>query len=137
MKRLYLIAGAASLAAFTTTAIAATPLAPLAGSEIRRDVSYAPWHRYEVLRLNADGTFSGNYEARRPTIRGKGEVRSGLMSGRWSVENGQLCLVGAGLLDAGRNCYRLTKGGFSKRQWSATNTRTGDVWQFFVYPRGN
>ena len=133
MRTILLAAAAAILATFSHASAASR--AELAGSEIRRSASLAPWMRYEVLHLKADGSFEGNYESARP-IR-HGEVRrSGDLQGRWTLHDGELCLEGRNLAHPGRNCYRLKKGGYSKNQWSGLNTRTGDVWQFFLYPRG-
>ena len=136
MHRLFF--AAAGIAAVMSAAQAAAPPRDiLAGGQVRRNVSLAPWTRYEVINLNPDGTFSGNFQSQRPTVRGKPETRSGPVSGRWSVAGDQLCFEGTGLLYEGKNCYRMTKSGRSTREYSGTHMRTGDVWQFFVYPRGS
>jgi hypothetical protein len=135
--RTILFAAAAATVFATTAHAAAPPHAMLAGSELRRNVEFGGIQRHEVMHLAPDGTFTGNYETLRPVTRGSAERRSGAIRGRWSLEGGVICFQGVGLEYRGRNCYRLTKGGFSKRQWSGANTRTGDVWQFFVYPRGS
>ena len=131
------VVAVAGVAAMLSVAQAAPPPREvLAGSQIRRNVSLAPWTRHEVINLTPDGRFSGNFQSHRPTVRGGGDGRRGNLSGRWSIEQGQLCFEGSGLLHKGKNCYRLTKSGYSAREYSATHSRTGDVWQFFIYPSG-
>ncbi|HUT51726.1 MAG TPA: hypothetical protein VM325_20545 [Alphaproteobacteria bacterium] len=136
MKKILFAVAITSLAVTTANA-AAPPSDLLAGSEIRRNVEFGGIQRYEVLRLAPDGSFTGVYETTRPVARGSEERRTGAVRGRWSLEGGALCFEGSGLEYAGRNCYRLSHGGYSKRQWSGVNVRTGDIWQFFIYPRGS
>jgi len=130
---------AAATACLTVSAAqaAAPPRVVLEGSEVRRNVEFGGIRRYEVLRLAPDGSFTGVYETTRPVARGSAERRAGAVRGRWSIEDGALCFEGSGLEYTGRNCYRLSRGGYSKRQWSGVNERTGDIWQFFIYPRGS
>jgi len=109
----------------------------LAGGEIRRNVEFSGIRRYEVLKLAPDGTFTGVFEKSRHIDRLSVVTRSGSMRGRWSLEGGELCFEGGGLEYQGRSCYRLTKGGYSKNEWSGIQTSRGDVWQFFVYPPSN
>jgi len=135
--RMILLAAAAAVVLATTAHAASPPRAIFDGAELHRNLDTGDLRRFEVLRLSPDGTFTGNYESRRPVIRGSAERRAGPMRGRWSLHGGEICFEGVGLEYRGRNCYRLTKGGYSKRQWSGINTGTGDVWQFFVYPRGS
>ncbi|MDH3234630.1 MAG: hypothetical protein OEQ29_14015 [Alphaproteobacteria bacterium] len=136
MKTIVLAVAAAGLAA-TTAFAAVPPRDALVGSEIRRNVEFGGIQRYEVLRLAPDGSFTGVYETTRPVTRGSAERHAGGVRGRWSLKGDALCFEGKGLEYAGVNCYRLSKGGYSKRQWSGVNERTGDVWQFFIYPRGS
>ena len=89
-----------------------------------------------MLQLAPDGTLTGVYERTRPTIRGSAEYQSGTIQGRWSLTGGELCFEGAGLEYAGRSCFKLSKGGYSKNEWAGTESGSGDVWQFFVYPAG-
>ncbi len=106
----------------------------LSGSEIRRDASIGFFRRYEVLRLDPNGTLSGNYESTRPVTRGKKERLIGDIRGRWSFEAGKLCFDGRGLEYKGRSCYAITRHGYSDKEYSGTHDRTGDVWRFFIYP---
>ncbi len=59
----------------------------------------------------------------------------GAMRGRWSLKVDAICFQGSGLEYGSQSCYRLTKAKFAKEQWSGTNMKTGDIWQFFIYPR--
>ncbi len=130
---LTLVAAGAVLSAAAQAA--APSRAMLAGSEVRRDYTNGAWHRYEVLQLKADGTFSGNYENSRPVTRGSFYRLSGAISGRWSLDGDVLCFEDSGLEYHGRNCYKLTKGGYSAQEYVGTHAGNGDVWRFFVYPR--
>ena len=106
----------------------------LSGSEIRRDATIGFFRRYEVLRLDPNGTLSGNYESIRPVTRGTQERLVGDIRGRWSFEAGKLCFEGSGLGYKGRSCYAITRHGYSDKEYSGTHDRTGDVWRFFIYP---
>ena len=121
-----------------STVAAAEEAAPtrslLSGSEIRRDATIGFWRRYEVLRLEPNGTFTGNYESTRPVTQGNHERLVGEISGRWSLEGGKLCFEGSGLEYRGRSCYAITLSGYSDKQYSGTHSRTGDIWRFFIYP---
>lgn len=134
-----LILGFAVAGAMATGADAAQAIQPtrslLSGSEIRRNAVIGFWQRYEVLRLEPNGTLSGNYESTRPVNQGNQERRVGGITGRWSFEGGKLCFAGSGLEYRGRSCYALTKGGYSDKEYSATHERTGDIWRFFIYPQ--
>ena len=119
----------------TAAAEASEPTrAMLSGSEVRRNATIGFFQRYEVLRLNSDGTFSGNYESKRPIRMGEYERHVGNMKGRWSFGAGKLCLEGSGLEYRGRSCYAITRHGYSDKEYSGTHNRTGDVWRFFIYP---
>ena len=84
--------------------------------------------RYEVLRLDPNGTFAGNGENTRPVTRGKHERRVGDLRGRWGFEAGKLCFEGSGLEYIGRSCYAITRNKYSDKEYSGTHDRTGDVW---------
>ena len=130
------LVAAAGTALMLSAAPAAAQLEAMGGGgEIRRNADFGGESRYEVLKLSSNGTFSGNYESRRPGIRGVDVVRMGNVSGRWSLQGNTLCFEGTGLVNPGRNCYALTKGGFSARQYAGSHTQTGQVWQFFLYPQ--
>jgi len=121
-----------------TNAYADPPtLGMLQGSEVRMSVDFGGLNRSEVLHLHPDGTFSGNYERRRPVTRGSWESWTGSMNGRWSYAGDELCFEGRGLEYRGRSCYRLTKSNYSPRQWYGAHSGTGDIWSVFVYPRGS
>lgn len=59
------------------------------------------------------------------------------MKGRWSLNGEAICFQGSGLEYGGQSCYRLTKAKYAKQQWSGTNMKTGDVWQFFIHPQAD
>lgn len=121
---------------FTASAgiAAAPPREAIAGGELRRNAEFGGIERYEVLRLAADGTFTGVFEMSRPVARGSAETWSGPMRGRWTLEGSIICFEGSGLEYRGRSCYALTKSGGGPNQWSGVHARTGDVWQFFFSP---
>jgi len=127
-----IILAAAAATALTSTAQAAPSRAALEYSEIRRSAIVGQYRRSEVIQLAPDGTFSGIYHAKRHIARGI-ERRNGVMKGRWSLKGNAICFEGSGLEYDGQNCYRLTKAKHTKEQWSGTNMKTGNVWQFFVY----
>ena len=136
MKRILLTALAAAVAVSAATAQAAVP--PLEelfnGSEVRRNVSFGWERRSDVIRLLPDGSVTGNFEVSRKVSRGRSFRYSGTVRGRWTVENGRLCLEGEGLRYRGPNCYAISKGKYSANEYSGLDTRTGDVWEIFVYP---
>jgi hypothetical protein len=132
--RTILLAAIATILTATATHAAPPPRAMLEGSEIRRNATFGGIQRYEVLQLAPDGTFTGVYQKSRPVARGSAETWSGAVRGRWSFDGDELCFEGSGLEYAGRNCYRLTKGGYARNEWSGIHGRSGDVWQFFIYP---
>jgi len=134
MRTILLSATAAVALATTIHATQAAQLrATLDGSEIQRSSSFGFFKRSEVIRLAPDGSFTGTYQSRRPTLQGGYERREGAMQGRWTLQGETICFSGSGLEHAGQNCSRLTKGRHADREWSATDTRTGDIWEFFVY----
>jgi hypothetical protein len=135
--RTFLFAAAAALITATAHGVAAAPARDaIAGGEIRRNAEFGGIERYEVLRLAADGTFTGYYEKMRPVTRGSAETWSGAMRGRWSLEGSVICFEGVGLEYRGRSCYTLTKAGVGANQWAGTHAQSGDVWQFFFSPPG-
>lgn len=131
MRTIILSAAVAAVLAYP--AHAAPPRSALEGSEVHRSARVGQFTRSEVIRLAPDGTFTGVYHSRRPTMQGGYDRRQGTMRGRWSLQGDALCLTGSGLADAGQNCFRLSKSNSTERHWSAADTRTGDVWQVFVY----
>jgi hypothetical protein len=133
--RTILLAATATVLAAVAAHAAPPPRALIENSEIRRNVEFGSIQRYEVLQLAPDGTFTGVYQMSRPVARGSAETWSGPIRGRWSFDGGELCFEGTGLEYTGRSCYRLTKGGYGKTEWSGIHSRTGDVWQFFISPR--
>jgi hypothetical protein len=133
--RTILLAAIATFLAATAAHAAPPPRALIENSEIRRNASFGGIERYEVLQLSPNGTFTGVFEKTRPVARGSAETWSGSMRGRWSFDGDVLCFEGIGLEYTGRSCYRLTKGGYGKTEWSGIHSRTGDVWQFFISPR--
>lgn len=106
------------------------------GGEIRLSTSYGWERRAEVLQLRPDGTVSGVYETSRQIMRGNTYRRSGHVAGRWRLEAGRLCVEGKGFAQPGRNCYAVTKSGYSEREFSGVEETTGQIWQMFIYPGG-
>ena len=133
------VAAAAALSAIGGAASASIP-APLEaivpGSEIRRNTTFGDEWRSEVLKLHKDGTVTGVYQIRRSTLRaGAVEMREGRIYGTWTVEYGKLCFYGKGFAQKYKNCFHVAKRYGSKKEYSAINVRTGDVWKTFIYPR--
>jgi len=133
--RVFFLAFAVSGAMLAAVQAAELSRPLLSGSEIRRNATIGFWQRYEVLQLDPNGTFTGNYESTRPVTQGLQDRRVGAIRGKWSFRAGKLCLEGSGLEYKGRSCYALTRNGYSGNEYSATHERTGDVWRFFIYPR--
>lgn len=133
--RTILLAAIATILTAVAGHAAPPPRALVEDSEIRRNAVFGGIERYEVLQLAPDGTFTGVYQKSRPVTRGSAETWSGSMRGRWSFDSDELCFEGIGLEYTGRSCYRLTKSGYGKNEWSGIQSRTGDVWQFFISPR--
>ena len=104
-------------------------------SEIQRNASITPLRRFELLRLEPDGTFTGSWERWTPSAEGRGALQSGALRGRWNVAGNTLCFEGQGLEYRGRSCYRITKSGPGRTEYAGTHTRTGDLWQMFISPR--
>ena len=128
---------AAVLTALPTAGALTQTRAMLAGSELRRNIDFGGLDRYEVMSLNPDGTFFGNFTTRRSVRHGEYEERRGEVRGRWGLEGKTLCFEGTGLEYRGRSCFALSKSGYSVREYAGVHTRTGDIWQFFIYPRGS
>lgn len=107
----------------------------LPGSEIRRNAKLTLGHRFDVLKLHADHTVRGNwrleYDVHFPS--GGGHILEGGVNGEWSWQNGKLCLFGYGMEHPGQQCYSLSPKGGGK-QYTMTNSTTGQVWEMFFYP---
>ena len=127
----------AIVAAFSGPAFGQVELAELTvGGEVRLSTSYGWEHRADVWRLNADGTLSGVYEtSREASPRGSFYRHSGAVSGRWRLEGSRLCVEGTGFERPGRNCYSMSKGSHSEREFAGAHEQTGQIWHMFIYPR--
>jgi len=135
--RKFLLGAALAAATFATPALA-TPTVELdtliPGSEVRRSISFGDEMRADVIKLNPNGTVTGNFEITRSGLKYGGvEHRQGQIVGTWTVERGSLCIQGRGLEYAHKSCYRITKKHGSRHEYAATDTRTGDIWQMFIY----
>lgn len=108
----------------------------LAGSELQRNARHGSTMRYDLWRLNADGSLTGNYRTERPAQRGSYYTVEGPVSGTWRAEDGTLCVEGTGFEAPGRICYAVRKGGYGRNEYVATNVDTGFRWQMFIYPEG-
>jgi len=104
-------------------------------SEIQRNASLNPLVRFELLRLEPDGTFTGSWERWTPSNSGRGSLQSGALNGQWNVKGNTLCFEGTGLEYRGRSCYRVAKNGPGRTEYAGTHLRTGDIWQMFITPR--
>ena len=128
---------AVAASALAAPAMASAPIALdqlLPGSEVRRSIRFGDELRDDVLKLNPDGTVTGNWQVTRGSFRyGGSEFRQGRILGTWTLVNGALCIRGTGLPYKFGSCYSVTKKFGSKREFAATNVRTGDVWQMFIY----
>lgn len=128
---------AVAASALAAPAMASAPIALdqlLPGSEVRRSIRFGGELRDDVMKLNPDGTVSGNYQITRDSVGyGGTEHRQGRIFGTWTLVNGTLCIQGTGLPYKRTSCYAITKTYGSKREFAATNVRTGDVWKMFIY----
>ncbi len=128
---------AVAASALAAPAMASAPVALeqlLPGSEVRRSIRFGSELRDDVLKLNPDGTVTGNWQVTRG-VSGYGgtEHRQGRINGYWTLVNGTLCIQGTGLPYKHGSCFSITKTHGSKREFAATNVRTGDVWKMFIY----
>ncbi len=105
----------------------------LKGSKIYLNARDGSEMLYNVWRLSADGTMTGNYRIVRPVIRGGRYVQSGNVTGTWAVDNGTLCVDTQGMKTPGRICYDVSKGGFAKNEFVAVDKSSGFRWQVFIY----
>jgi hypothetical protein len=136
MSRLALAAAAVAIS-LAAPAAASSPsaLVELPGSEVRRSTTHGDERREEVLHLHTNGRLTGNYQVTRSNLIGGGvEFRQGKIFGRWRIVSGQLCITGRGLSEGHRTCYRVDEARGGKREFAATNVRTGEIWQMFIYP---
>ena len=128
---------AVAASALAAPAMASAPIALdqlLPGSEVRRTIRFGGELRDDVLKLKPDGTVTGSWLITRGTLhRGGTEHRQGRILGTWNLVNGSLCIQGTGLPYKHGSCYNITKKYGSKREFAATNVRTGDVWKMFIY----
>ena len=130
----------AAIAAFglaTPAAAASSPaaLVDLPGSEVRRSTNQGDERREEVLQLHGNGRLTGNYQVTRSNLQGGGvEFRQGDIRGSWRIVGQRLCIAGSGLSEGRMTCYRVSEAGVGKRQFAATNVRTGEIWEMFIYP---
>jgi len=128
---------AVAASALAAPAMASAPIALdqlLPGSEVRRSIRFGGELRDDVMKLKPDGTVTGNWQITRGTIGyGGPEFRQGRILGTWTLINGALCIQGTGLPYKQGSCYAITKTPGSKREFAATNVRTGDIWQMFIY----
>lgn len=127
---------AVAASALAAPAMASAPIALdqlLPGSEVRRSIRFGGELRDDVIKLNPDGTVTGNWQVTRGVSRSGTEHRQGRIHGTWNLVNGTLCIQGTGLPYTHGSCYSITKTHGSKREFAATNVRTGDVWKMFIY----
>lgn len=108
----------------------------LSGSEVRRSSGGGGDSRYDVWRLDPDGTLSGNYLTEYRARSKGGWAAEGQVMGRWSVENEALCIEGRGLEFTGKKCYRITlmEAAGARNRYAAANVADGDSWELYVYP---
>lgn len=142
MRKIILAAAVASVA---VSGLAAPVLASphedesfgafIAGSEVRRNIRHGDQWRNDVLKFHPDGTVTGNYQIRRDQLaHHANEFREGRIYGRWSIEGGALCVFGHGFEYRHKTCYGISKKYGSRREFAATDLRTGEIWQMFIYP---
>ncbi len=127
---------AVAASALAAPAMASAPIALdqlLPGSEVRRSIRFGGELRDDVIKLNPDGTVTGNWQVTRGVSHYGTEHRQGRIHGTWNLVNGTLCIQGTGLPYKHGSCYSITKAHGSKREFAATNVRTGDVWKMFIY----
>lgn len=110
-------------------ALADSTAIDLAGSEIRRTSGGGGDTRYDVWRLSADGSLTGNYQIEYRTKSQGGYAVDGPVAGRWSLDNGTLCVEGSGLA---RSCYRIERTASSDPSRSFRAVGDG---QLYIYPR--
>jgi len=135
MQKLVLAAVAALGLAAPAAASSPSALVDLPGSEVRRSTMQGDERREEVLHLHTNGRLSGNYQVTRSTVIGGGVVfRHGNIHGRWRIVGNRLCIAGAGLSEGPRTCYHVAATPGGRRQFAATNVRTGEIWQMFIFP---
>lgn len=129
------IAVAASALAVPAMAAAPIPLDQLLpASEVRRSIRFGGEMREDVLKLNPDGSVTGNWQiTREVSLAGGTEHRQGRIRGTWNLVNGTFCIQGTGLPYRRVSCFAITKTHGSKREFAAINVRTGDVWAMFIY----
>jgi len=110
----------------------------LSGAELRRGPSEGGDRRYDVWRLNADGSFAGSFTIEHNTWSANGYSEHGAVDGRWRLADGQLCVAGRGLERAGEICFTMepTGGTDLTLQYRATDTATGRRWPVFVSRTG-
>ena len=115
--------------------------ARLAGAELHRNAKLTLGLREEIWRLHANHTLRGNYrlhyDVHFPS--GGGQLIEGGVNGEWAWDNGRLCVRGYGIEHPGRQCYTIAPKGSastSRREYTMTNVGTGQVWQMFLYKRG-
>lgn len=131
------LAAAVAALSYTAPAMAssAAALVDLPGSEVRRSTTHGDERRDEVLQLHTNGRLTGNFQVTRSNLPGGGIWhRQGSIHGKWTIAGGKLCIAGSGLSEGPRTCYNITKSHMGKRQFAATNLRTGEIWQMFVFP---
>jgi hypothetical protein len=136
MHKIVLAAAVAALSV-TMPAKASSPsaLVDLPGSEVRRSTTHGDERREEVLHLHGNGRLTGNYQVTRSSLLGGGvEFRQGRIHGRWRIVGDRLCIAGVGLSEGHRTCYHVAEAGRGRRQFAATNVRTGEIWQMFIFP---
>ncbi|MHA1538074.1 MAG: hypothetical protein ACTSUD_11010 [Alphaproteobacteria bacterium] len=128
---------AVAASALAAPAMASAPIALdqlLPGSEVRRSIRFGGELRDDVLKLNPDGTVTGNWQVTRGISRHGGtHLSQGRIHGTWTLVKGTLCIQGTGLPYKYASCYAVSKTFGSKREYAATNVRTGDVWKMFIY----
>lgn len=128
-----LAAAAAALLAVPPAQAASLDQGRLAGAEVFRNAKLKGAQRDEKWVLGPDGRLTGTWAVTRDG-RKMLNKKSGRIVGRWSVEGGRLCVKGAGLPHAGKRCFKVTKNGYSRQEYAATDTE-GVVWQLFIISR--
>ena len=84
------------------------PVTDVAGKELRTSIPVWDYFQDHLWRFRSDGTVSGTYDA----LRGVGELAhalSGSDTGKWSVENGDVCVQWQRWFKGARTCYRIDR----------------------------
>lgn len=104
----------------------------VAGSQLRRTVRGDSGLRYDIWKFSPSGTVKGNYSEEVNSAAISAYTKQDSDTGRWTVQDGALCITWSKWRNGRQTCYRLVKGA-GAQDWSATDMASGRTWKAKIF----